>query len=139
MVVKQLMVEGKLNQKQVRDINWERELELFRQADINKPAYRNSYRISTANPLLLQYSLKEGEKLPVRSLTVALDSIHRQPIRIEAVLVTDNPLYQSERHLLLESGPDGNRHQLKHYRIDGFQQLTFFDRNNFYVEGKLSN
>ncbi|GAA4407192.1 hypothetical protein GCM10023187_27470 [Nibrella viscosa] len=137
-VMKRLLVEGEVNQKQVNDINWGRELELFLQADINKPAYRNSYIINQPNPLTWQYRLKAGEKLPVQALTVVLDSLYRKPSRIEALLVTDNPLYQSERRLLLESDAGAGQHwQLRHYRIDGFQQLTFFDRNTFSVEGRV--
>ncbi|GAA4468773.1 hypothetical protein GCM10023189_54640 [Nibrella saemangeumensis] len=137
-VIKRLLVEGQVNQKRVDDINWIKELELFLQADINKPAYRNSYLISKPDSLTVQYKLKAGEKLPVHALTVVLDSLYQKPSRIEALLVTDNPLYQSERRLLLESSvsPD-QKWQLNHYRIDGFQQLTFFDRKDFSVEGRV--
>jgi hypothetical protein len=86
-----------------------------------------------------QYTLKKSEeRLTVRSLMVQLDSVTRQPRRIEAVLQTNNPLYLSERHLVLESGQARNRQwQVQHYKLSGFQKLSYFDKNNFMVEGRI--
>ncbi|UFH56270.1 hypothetical protein [Spirosoma sp. KNUC1025] len=127
------------NQQTTRDINWKRELELFTQIDINKPALRSSYQIARPDSLTYQYRLKNAkDNLAVRELTVQLDSVTHQPSRIEAVLHTDNPLYSSERHLLLESGPIAGREwQVKHYKLSGFQKLPYFDKNDFLVEGNV--
>ena len=139
LVRKAVLINKERNQQATRAINWTRELELFTQADINKPALRSSYQISRPDSLTYRYTLKESEKqLTVRSLLVQLDSVSRQPLRIEAVLQTQNALYSSERHLLLESGPTaGHQWRVKHYKLTGFQQLPFFAKNNFLVEGKL--
>ena len=137
LVNKATQIKGERSRQATRNINWNRELELFSQADINKPALRNSYQISRPDSLTYQYSLKKDEeKLTVRSLRVQLDPTTRQPRRIEAVLRTGNPLYTSERRLLLESGPaNGNQWQVQHYQLSGFQQLSYFDKNEFRVEG----
>lgn len=137
-VQKVLDIKGQKQQQTTSDINWTREFELFTQADINKPAFRNSYQISRPDSLTYHYKLKPGEKLTVQSMTVQLDSSTRQPVQIEATLTTNNPLYHSERQLLLESGPvDQKGWQVKHYRMQGFQQLTFFGKNDFFVEGRV--
>lgn len=139
LVSKAVAINQEKNRQTTRDINWNRELELFTQADINKPALRNSYQINRPDSLTYQYTLKKAEeRLTVRSLTIQLDSITRQPRRIEAVLQTSNPLYSSERHLLLESGPVAGREwQVKHYKLAGFQKLPYFDQNDFLVEGQV--
>lgn len=138
LVSKAVSINTEHNRQATRDVNWSRELELFTQADINKPALRQSYQISRPDSLTYRYTLKAGEqRLTVRSLTVQLDAATHQPRRIEAVLQTNNPLYASERHLFLESGPNGQQWQVKHYKVSGFQKLAYFDKNQFAVEGNV--
>lgn len=122
-----------------RDIDWGRELDLFTQADINKPALRSSYQISRPDSLTYQYTLKPSEeRLTVRSLTVRLDANTHQPRQIDAVLKTKNPLYSSERHLTLNSGPvGGNTWRVNHYKLFGYQKLSYLDSSAFQVEGRL--
>ena len=139
LVSKAVAINEKRNQQATRDINWSRELELFMQADLNKPALRSSYQITRPDSVTYQYTLKNSEeRLTVRSLNVQVDSITNQPRRIEAVLQTNNPLYSSERRLLLESGPvAGRAWQVKHYKLSGFQKLPYFSKNLFLVEGRV--
>ena len=87
-----MAINEKRNQQTTRDINWTRELELFTQADINKPALRSSYQITRPDSLTYQYTLKNSEeRLTVRSLNVRLDAATRKPSRIDAVLQTKQP------------------------------------------------
>ncbi|ADB41996.1 hypothetical protein [Spirosoma linguale] len=136
---KTVAINKKRNQQTTHEINWSRELELFTQADINKPALRSSYQVSRPDSLTYQYTLKNSEeRLTVRSLMVRLDSTTRKPGRIEAVLQTRNPLYASERHLVLNSGPTaGKQWGLQEYTVSGFQKLPLFDKNEFFVNGKV--
>lgn len=138
-VHKTTVVNEKKSEEKTQVVNWNREFELFAQADINKPALRNSYQISRPDSLTYQYTLKSSdEKLAVQSLTVRLDSVTHQPRLIEATLLTHNPLYSSERHLVMESGlTDTKQWQVRHYKLSGYQKLPYFDRNDFMVEGKL--
>jgi hypothetical protein len=139
MVQKQAQMGNKTEKRSTQTLDWSRELELFKQADINKPALRSSYVIAHPNALTYRYTLKPTEeKLTVRSLTVQLDSATRQPRRIEATLVTDNPLYGSERQLLLESSPTPQRGWgVVRYQIRGFQHLRISSKNTFLVEAKV--
>lgn len=138
LVSKTVLINNKTSRQDTRDVNWTRELELFSQADINKPALRSSYHITRPDSLTYQYTLKKSEeKLTVRSLRVQLDSVTRQPSRIDAVLKTDNPLYSSERHVSMESGSLGNQWQVRHYKLSGFQKLPYFDKNDFAVDGRV--
>ena len=139
LIGKTVAINENRNKQTTRAINWSRELELFLQSDINKPALRSSYQIIRPDSLTYQYTLKKSEeRLTVRSLLVKVDSVTRQPRRIEAVLQTNNPLYSSERHLLLESGPGtGRQWRVQHYAVSGFQKLPYFDKNSFFVEGNV--
>jgi hypothetical protein len=138
-VSKSVQINTNKSQHKTSNINWTRELELFMQADINKPALRNSYQITRPDSATYQYTLKPTEeRLTVRSLMVRLDTQTRQPRHIEAVLATSNPLYTSERHIMLDGKPTaGSSWSIHHYQLTGFQQLPFFDKSTFFVEGTL--
>ncbi len=134
-VQKSVSVDNKQSRQTTADINWSRELGLFTQADINKPALRNSYQTERPDSLTYIYTLKPTEeRLTVRSLTVQLAEITRKPQRIEAVLQTDNPLYTSERHLFFERKPGS---ESIHYTITGFQKLAYATKRDFMVEGRV--
>lgn len=70
----------------------------------------------------------------MRTLTVKLDAKTGQPALIVAVLKSENLLYESERRLLMETRASGS---VQRYRVEGFQQLSYFDRNEFRVAGKI--
>lgn len=139
-VAKNAFINQKANNQTTQDIDWEKELDLFVQADINKPAFRTSYTVVRPDSLTYHYTLKPSEeKLTVRALMVKLDSVTRQPAQITAVLKSENPLYQSERRILLESGVNKAKGwSIQKYQVEGFQQLTYFDRNEFRVQGKVN-
>ncbi len=138
-VAKRAQMGEKVEQQTTRAINWSRELELFTQADINKPALRSSYAIARPDSLTYRYTLKPSEKnLTVRSLTVRLDSATRQPRQIDAVLMTQNLLYTSERRIRLESGLLKNKQWgVTHYSLQGFQHLSISDKHTFDVQGTV--
>ena len=139
LVDKAATIKQQTQKQQTRDIDWAHELELFVQADLNKPAFRSSYAISQSDPLSYTYTLKpEEDKLTVRSLSIQLDSATRQPRRIEALLRTKNLLYESDRHVLMTCAPSaGNEWRVQQYTIDGYQQLRFFERNDFGINASI--
>lgn len=120
------------------DIDWQRELEIFAQADINKPSYVSSYEMSDQTPNTYIYQLKDGEDLTVKFLKVVLDAVSKQPKQIEALLRTSNYLYDSERQIGLTCtvGADGKA-RIKRYRIEGYQQIIFGDKESFKIVGDL--
>jgi hypothetical protein len=138
LVTKEMAIgEGK-DKTETTNIDWKKELELFIQADLNKQAFQLSYDISQPTPNAYLYSLKRGEKLPVKSLKIVIDETSKQPNLIEAVLQEENKLYDSEKRLLLTCTmrPEGVW-LLKTYKINGFQQLTLADKKAFSVTGTI--
>ncbi len=128
---KALVLEDKQEHIETRDIDWNKELELFLQADLNKQSYQLAYTIDVKDKKL-NYLLKEGEKMPVKRLTIEFDD-KDLPKHIEAVMNTDNYLYESDKKLMLELV----NNQLKSYKIEGYQQLFIGSKKNFSVEGKI--
>ncbi|TDB68780.1 hypothetical protein [Arundinibacter roseus] len=133
-VEKQMIVGEQSESRNSDAIDWQKELELFIQADINKPAYRQSYEVSRPDSLTFTYVLKNGEDLPVQFLKVILDDQNRQPARIEAKIVSKNPLYESEKNLIMQAAALDGKWRLRSYHIYGFQELIISERKPFDVK-----
>lgn len=110
----------------VAHTDWNKELQLFYQADINKAALRGAYTIEplapTADGLQQQtYRRKPGIENAVESLTV-LSNL--QGVReVRATISQDNALFFSHKNLLLRT--DGGL--LNTYQVKGIQKLILFD------------
>jgi hypothetical protein len=129
MLAKRVIADNQNNTKASRDIDWAKELETILQADINKPAYAQSYEIdSTATDW--QYTLKKGENLPVKSLHIAFQGRYKH---VKAQFITSNFLYYSERYAEIWLKND----VLVSYTFDGYQQLFFGGKKAFSIDGQM--
>lgn len=126
---KNLEIEDKKEVLNTNKIDWQKELELFLQADLNKQSYQLSYT-KEKTPQSEIYTLKEGENLPVKSLKIIFDE-DKTVKHLEALLQTKNYLYESEKHLLMAL--DKNR--LTNYQIEGWQELFIGKKKSFKVDG----
>ena len=97
-----------------------KEWALFREADLNKPAYALSYEDRSA-PGLIHYVLKKGEDLPVRSFQIALDSAGK-PATVDFEISSENLIYLTSKKLSMHliSG------RVVSYTISGSQALRWF-------------
>jgi hypothetical protein len=137
LVNKVMVVSGAREKRSTAEINWQKELELFIQADINKPAYRNSYAINRPDSVTYEYKVQTEEDLPVRFLRVVLDEPGGKPALIEAQILSENKLYESEKNLQLRSGQQGADWRVQSYRIRGFQELVISSRKPFDVQATV--
>jgi AAA15 family ATPase/GTPase len=138
-VNKQMTADGKTEQRQMIVSDWAKELELFRQLDLNKQAYILSYQTTRADSLTYLYTLKPTEKAPVRSLKIRLNK-NSQVADIEAIVKTENSLYDSEKKLTLNCDTDKKRSwTIKNYSVKGHQHLTMTDKKAFEVVGSVLN
>ena len=126
---KNLVIEEKKEVLNTNKIDWQKELELFLQADLNKQSYQLSYN-KEETPQMAVYTLKEGENLPVKSLKIIFDE-DKSAKHIEALIQTENYLYQSEKHLLMTL----DKNQLTNYQIEGWQELFIGKKKGFKVDG----
>lgn len=118
---------------QSKDLDWEKELGLFVQADINKPAYKQSYSITRPDSSTIIYTSKEGDRLPVRELKIVLDTSGNLSMA-EAHIKSENKLYVSEKHIELRVVEN----KIQQYRITGFQQLIMMDKKPFSIDATIS-
>jgi hypothetical protein len=137
LVTKKLQTDGKSDNRSTKEIDWKKELELFIQADINKPAYGKSYSIMRPDSLTYEYKLKAGETLPVQWLKIRIDHISGKPDMIHALLLSKNKLYKSEKNVELRCAMSAGQWMITSYEIKGFQQLLVLDPKQFEVVGKV--
>lgn len=130
-VDKTVILVDKQERIETKDIDWNKELELFIQADLNKQSYQSGYTIDVKDKRV-NYQLKAGEKLSVTGLTIEFDE-KDLPKHIEATIHTKNYLYESDKKLTAELV----NNQLKSYKIEGYQELFVGSRKHFSVEGKI--
>lgn len=129
-VQKTIIMADILENQPIKTIDWAKELELFIQADLNKPAFVQSYQVDSSS-VSMKYTLKETEKLPVKYLYIR--KVGEDGISIEAFTNNDNYLYQTER--LLKMSLKNN--QVIDYQIDGFQKIIFGNKKVFKINGKI--
>ena len=136
-VTKIMGVSGKNETLTSRNMDWKKELELFVQADINKPAYSKSYAITKPDSLTVLYKLKTEESLPVRYLKIEMDKISGTPVVIQALLRSENKLYQSEKNIEMHGSFQSGKWRLETYTIKGYQKLATMDKKSFDVSAKV--
>lgn len=107
-------------------IDWQRELELFRESDINKPAWKHSYRtVSKGNTIA--YIAKDNS-LKTRSVRIEQGSDGK--IRhIQIINKTSNFLYSSVEKL--NYFPDSA------YSIEKEQSVRLIGNNHYIISGRL--
>lgn len=137
LVDKTVEVKEQQEHLKTKDIDWAKELDLFVQADLNKPAFMNSYESLTKGQEVI-YTLKDGENLPVKSLKIVKDAVSQLPVVVEATLRTENYLFTSEKQILLNTQVLPNaKCQLTRYQVKGYQQLILGSKQPFRIEGRI--
>lgn len=136
-ITKSAVLNNKQEVVKTQDIDWKKELELFMQADINKPSFRNSYQITAKTAGIYEYKLKADNDLPVRYLKILTDTSRNQPVFVKAIIRSKNRIYESEREIELTCSIKDNLTHLTGYRIKGYQQLILTDPKTFLISTKI--
>ncbi|HZY36250.1 MAG TPA: hypothetical protein VFE53_06355 [Mucilaginibacter sp.] len=126
-VVKTVYHNGVTETKTVHIDNWEQELGLFIDADINKPTWKSSYYVTSEDSLLV-YRAKETD-LKVRYLLINHDKQKVKWILIYTK-TPKNHLYLTTQKLVYF--PDSL------YSIDMRQDVRFMKTNYYSVKGVIS-
>jgi len=108
----------------VRDVNWKTELSLFAESDINKPAWRDSYRVTKKDGNVTYVAT--DTTLKTREINITKDSLGKiREIKIKNQ--TNNMLYSSSEQLLYV--PDSV------YQINKQQHVVIVGENRYFVKG----
>ena len=121
-------------------LGWQKELSIFRTADIHKPGLREFYKISLSESdgsEIAEYSLTDTAQSETLFLKIKRNKASGQVQSIEAAQQTNNPIYHSKRDLYLffiNSGPD--KIQLDSFVVKGFQKMILQDTVSYFTAGK---
>jgi hypothetical protein len=119
---------GQIETTRVPEVEWDNELQIFYQTDINKPALRGAYQIDSViqedGRLRRTYRRKPDVENAVERLTViSLPSAPAAAQEITATLTQDNPLFFSQKRVALHAANG----RLLDYQVTGVQKLVLFD------------
>ena len=130
-------LEGKKQETQtVNNPDWNTELALFREIDLNKKALAGSYtQTKTVLPEgeKLLYTLNEDATAPIIRLEVIKDKQNRVS-SLKAVYEQKNGLFYNRELRLLETTNQG---KLNAYQISGVQKVLLFDSLAYRVSSML--
>ena len=137
-IEKKTSLSGKQDQIKTDTLDWNKELALFKEADINSPALRDSYEISEdkANKTIT-YAAKE-EKLKVKEIKLQYNEnsqiTNLNISQLKIIFSEDNHLYEIQR--VMEISLKDNL--LNTYSIKGFQKVALKDSLVYQIEGKVT-
>lgn len=126
----------------VTKTDWSKELQIFYQADINKPALRGAYAVAESAPHgnaagqgQRAYVRKPGVEAPVEQLTInTMAGAPKDQVEdLTAVIKQDNPLFYAEKKLRLRS----RNGMVAEYEVQGVQKLVMFDTVRYSVRTRV--
>ncbi|MDP9079081.1 MAG: hypothetical protein M3O71_16765 [Bacteroidota bacterium] len=125
LVTKTVTHNGVTETKKVKIANWGQELDMFISADINKPAWKNSYTVFNSDNVLL-YKAKDDD-LKVREVMIKLD---KQKVKWMLIFTrTQNILYKTTERL--SYFPDSL------YLIQKDQHVKLMGNNHYVIQGLI--
>jgi hypothetical protein len=133
--------QGEEERQTVRHLNWERELELFREVDLNRPALRDYFTVTRHTDPATGHTTERYERVPgaytnIRYLEVELDA-NRQLRHLQAATQQDNALFYTQRQLQLSTNAVQGQPRLSHYRVSGVQKLILTDSVHYTLEAQV--
>ncbi|HET8829000.1 MAG TPA: hypothetical protein VFM79_06645 [Pelobium sp.] len=105
--------------------NWEQELQLFMECDINKPAWKDSYRRDSSSNILT-YTATDPE---LRVRNIKIDFRGQLPQKIEINTKSKNLLYHTTEKLIFI--PDSI------YEITKHQKVLLLGLNDYEISGRF--
>lgn len=124
-VFKTITHNGVTESKKIKISNWGQELDQFIGADINRPAWKNSYTI-VSNDSAVVYKAKD-KSLRVREILIRRNKQKIKEITISTL--TENILYKTTEKLSYY--PDSL------YSIEKYQQVRLMGSNHYSIRGLM--
>ena len=137
-VTKRVQLHGEAPETtRVPQVDWTKELQIFYQADLNKPALRGAYAVDSnttaAGAHLYTYTRKPGFANPVTVLRVEQDGSGVRAV--SATLAQTNPLFSSQKKMELRA----QNGTITSYQVKGVQKLILFDTVRYATAARVVN
>lgn len=113
------------------NIDWKEELDAFKEADINRPAWRGQFRvdsISLERVYVITYKT-DNKEIPVKNVVVTIDKETNQCLQITVDRRTKNFLYSSDQSLYFTTGEG--------YMMKGKLSVTMLFDSEYSIESEF--
>jgi hypothetical protein len=124
-IFKTVIYNGEPESKNILIKNWQRELDLFIGSGINKPAWKDSYRVAQNNDSIVYNAIDTN--LHTRHIAIRLNA--NKVIAISISNITKNMLYKTSEKLIYY--PDSA------YVIEKKQAVKLLGANTYQITGKF--
>ena len=139
MVLKSVTTEERPTETiQTAEIDWEDELSVFAETDLNRPALQEYYtreeRVLPDGNIVLEYNRVEDAEPLVHYLRLEMtpDRVLRQ---LNALIQDQNILFYSRRNIQLTADPSSGN--ISGYRVQGVQKLVLSDSLHYQIDANL--
>ena len=113
------------------DIDWNEELDVFMESDINRPAWRGEFKIdsiSLERVYVITYKT-ENEEIPVKNVVITIDKDTKQCLQISVDRRTENFLYSSDQNLFFTTGEG--------YMMKGKLSVSYLFDSEYSIESEF--
>lgn len=137
-VRKKVRIGNTTEEKILPQTNWQKELELFVQVDISKPALQASYLVEEQSDRVRIYKARTDENPSVNYIRAEFDAGSGQILSLEVHISRSNYLYHSEKKIWLQCRINQQgKSQIASYWINGTQKLIFNDQVPYQIEAEI--
>lgn len=126
-VDKTIYLDGQAENKMLTTIDWQKELAIFADADINKASWSGSFTVDSAINYITYQS--NSNKIPIKKVTIG--KINNQVTSIKIIASKQNILFSTLDTLLYV--PDSL------YQITKHQKIQILGKKSYQVTGKIKN
>jgi hypothetical protein len=138
-VLKSVTTKGQPTEtSQMHDVDWEKELAIFQEVDLSRPALRDFYeeeRHTLPNGNTVSIFTKDAQSAaPVQRLQLTVSPFQKLE-HLEATVLEENMLFYSTRNITLTADPGSGN--LTSYRVEGVQKLVFGDSLRYVIDANL--
>lgn len=139
-VAKSILANGQGENHNTHDVDWEKELAVFKELDISKPGLQHSYSITQPDSHTRLYTLKSDEHGKVQWLKVIFGNDSTQIRSLEGLIKQTNYLYQSEKLLQISFHPNRQGEEsLAGYQIESRNKILFGSEETLKIKGEIAH
>lgn len=135
---KDLLINNSIESKTIKEVNWGKELEVFKEADINSPVLRETFLVKQVKEdqgYSITYTPKNSTDRGVTELKIKFDE-GKKLENIYCKISSDNWLYSYER--IFELAFEGKNFQiLKNYSITNIQKILFKEKEKTNLKAQI--
>ena len=127
-ITKTVRINDSAETQKIRLNNWTKELEIFKDADINKAAWKGMFKVNKKADTVVYTS--DDEKIPVKEVSIFYrNAIDKNPHGLRIIINNSNILYESRDTLIYY--PDSV------YQVKKTQDILLLSKKNYQITGKF--